>query len=218
MHSLKRILLKFKFIRKTFFSSQKYWIHRYMNGENSGAGSYSRLAEFKAEIINKFVLDNHIKTIIEYGCGDGNQLKYAKYPSYIGFDISKDAIALCKKVFGSDSSKTFKTLSEYSDEKSDLTLSLDVIYHLTEKKVFMNYMLRLFHSSLSFVVIYSSDTNQQIKAENCHIKQRKFTDWVKKNLPNWELIKHIPNKYPYNPKDPENTSISDFFIYQRIKL
>lgn len=37
------------------FNSKNYWENRYKSGGNSGAGSYSNLAEFKAEIINEFV-------------------------------------------------------------------------------------------------------------------------------------------------------------------
>ena len=55
---------------KSFQNSEEYWIQRYNSGGNSGAGSYSKLAEFKAEIINDYIKDNNITTIIEYGCGD----------------------------------------------------------------------------------------------------------------------------------------------------
>src|SRR5437899_4317923 len=58
---------------------------------NSGLGSYDKLAEFKAEVLNGFVKENTIKSVIEYGCGDGNQLKFAEYPSYLGFDVSVKA-------------------------------------------------------------------------------------------------------------------------------
>ena len=51
-----------------------YWKRRYDNGGNSGAGSYNRLAKFKAEIINGFVKSHMIKTVIEWGCGDGRSI------------------------------------------------------------------------------------------------------------------------------------------------
>ena len=80
---------------------------RYVEGGNSGAGSYNRLAEFKAEILNRFVKENHIKNIIEWGCGDGNQLMLAEYPLYIGFDVSATAIKMCKEKFLLDKTKKF---------------------------------------------------------------------------------------------------------------
>lgn len=64
---------------KPFAGSKDYKIERYDGGGNSGVGSYHHLAEFKAEIINGFVAREGIKTGIEYGCGDGNQLKLGAY-------------------------------------------------------------------------------------------------------------------------------------------
>lgn len=46
-----------------------------MQGGTSGAGSYGVLAEFKAEVINSLLLEHSILTAIEFGCGDGSQLK-----------------------------------------------------------------------------------------------------------------------------------------------
>ena len=77
-----------------FTSSEKYWVNRYNGGGNSGEGSYGQLAEFKAEIINEFVRRNVITSVIELGCGDGNQLKLAEYPLYIGFDVSLKALSI----------------------------------------------------------------------------------------------------------------------------
>jgi len=113
--------------RVPFTGSQDYWVQRYQTGGNSGAGSYGRLANFKAEVLNKFVMENEVKSVIEYGCGDGNQLALAKYHEYLGFDVSPEAVATCRDAFASDDSKSFKLLSEWAGEEADLTLSLDVI-------------------------------------------------------------------------------------------
>jgi len=121
---------------KPFRGSKQYWIERYKSGGNSGAGSYGKLAEFKAEVLNDFVRGNAIETIIEYGCGDGNQLKLSSYPFYIGFDVSLAAISRCQDIFCEDKTKTFKLMDEYRGETAQLTLSLDVIYHLIEDDVF----------------------------------------------------------------------------------
>ncbi|MGB6192692.1 MAG: hypothetical protein WBF42_09515, partial [Terracidiphilus sp.] len=44
-------------------SSAEYWEQRYKAGGNSGVGSYSRLAEFKAEFLNRFVEEHQIATV-----------------------------------------------------------------------------------------------------------------------------------------------------------
>lgn len=199
---------------RTFTNSENYWIQRYDYGGNSGPGSYNHLAQFKADILNEFVQEHEISRIIEYGCGDGNQLKLARYPSYLGFDISTKAIALCKKIFKDDNSKEFKLMSEYQGETACLTLSLDVIYHLVEDDVYFAYMRRLFSSSNRFVIIYSSNADENPDSVMPHVRHRKFSSWVEENQPNWRLLQYIPNRFPFKGNVNEG-SHADFFIYQR---
>jgi len=199
---------------KPFPGSTEYWRQRYESGGNSGAGSYNVLAEFKAEVLNSFVRGNNIETVIEYGCGDGNQLRLLKYPSYIGFDVSPEAISRCKKIFSDDKTKDFKLLHEYAGEIAQLILSLDVVYHLIEDNVFVEYMERLFSSSKRFVIIYSSNTNDNRDNHAPHVKHRRFSGWIEETQPQWKLLRHIPNRYPYTG-DENKGSLSDFYIYER---
>ena len=195
--------------------AEKYWENRYSLGGNSGAGSYGNLAAFKADTINNFIESNNINSVIEFGCGDGNQLKLLAAPKYVGYDVSKSAVANCKSLFQSDKSKRFvNTLSEIKS-KADLTLSLDVIYHLIDDEVYHDYMSNLFDYSKKYVIIYSNDQHDNGKFAS-HIKCHKFTEWVKEHRPEFELTLHLPNKYPYNPNNPKGTSISDFYFYKRI--
>src|ERR1700760_1333334 len=90
-----------------FKTSSDYWERRYVRGGNSGVGSYGRLANFKAEFLNDFVEQHRINSVIEYGCGDGSQLKLASYPSYIGIDVSPRAVEICRALFAADRSKRF---------------------------------------------------------------------------------------------------------------
>lgn len=75
------------------FSSAAYWEQRYRAGGHSGAGSYGRLAAFKADFLNALIRDNAIATAtaIEFGCGDGNQLALLDIPDYVGLDIAPAA-------------------------------------------------------------------------------------------------------------------------------
>lgn len=199
---------------KSFPGSEQYWEQRYKSGGTSGAGSSHKLAEFKAEVLNSFVKDNQIRTIIEYGCGDGNQLRLSEYPSYIGFDVSQEAISQCKKIFSNDGMKSFKLMEAYSNQIAELTLSLDVIYHLVEDDVYFAYMKSLFESSEKFVIIYSSNTDKQIKLQASHVKNREFSKWIAQKK-EWKLIQYIPNRYPYKG-DEQRESFADFYIYKKI--
>ena len=184
------------------------------SGGTSGAGSYNKFAKFKAQVLNGFVTDKQIRTIIEYGCGDGNQLRLSEYPSYIGFDVSSEAVSQCKKIFYGDETKIFKLMDAYVNETAQLTLSLDVIYHLVEEDVFSAYMSRLFESSENFVIIYSSNTDKQEKFQAVHVRHRKFSKWIEQKN-DWKLIQCIPNRYPYTGNDQDG-SFSNFYVYQKI--
>lgn len=197
---------------KQFTTSGEYWERRYKRGGNSGAGSYDRLAKFKADIINTFVADNNISTIIEFGSGDGNNLKYFNFKSYVGYDVSETALDICRRKFGNDQTKKFIHMSDFQGRTADLTMSLDVIYHLIEDDIYEQYMKCLFSSSNKYVIIYASNIESISPAP--HVRHRKFTDWVDKKCPDFHLIRCIQNKYPFTEGDP-TTSFADFYIFSK---
>lgn len=142
-----------------FSGSNDYWKDRYRLGGDSGAGSGGESARYKAEVLNAFVSRHQIRTVVEFGCGDGRQLQLAQYPDYTGYDISAEAIERCRALFRDDSSKRFGLLSDYDGSRADLALSLDVLFHLVEDSVYFDYLQRLFSAGSRYVVIYSSDTD-----------------------------------------------------------
>jgi hypothetical protein len=199
---------------ESFPGSAAYWEERYSSGGNSGVGSYGLFAEFKADVLNGFVARRQVQTIIEFGCGDGNQLGLSKYPNYLGLDVSSTAILKCRERFKSDMHKAFRLMEEYKGEKAELSLSLDVVYHLVEDDVFERYMRTLFDASSRYVIIYASDTDDNQRDDGQHIQHRKFTAWVRQNLPNWKLLEHLPNRYPYRG-DYRTGSFAEFFIFEK---
>ena len=103
-------------------------------------------------------------------------------------------------------------MSEYGGEKFDVSISLDVIFHLVDQAVFDNYMNNLFSASKKIVVIYSS--NLELEAPAPHVKHRKFDDWINKNKQEWHLESLLPNKYPFED-DLNSQSMSDFYVYKK---
>ncbi len=205
-----------RLIKRTseFENSSDYWIKRYKRGKTSGKGSYGELANFKAEVLNTFVLQKEIHTVIEFGCGDGNQLRYSKYPQYLGFDISPKAIKKCEMLFAGDTTKSFCLVNKYTGQKAELALSLDVIYHLIEDHVFESYMATLFNAAEKYVIVYSSNKDENPADLSPHVQHRLFTHWISKNQPGWELLEIIPNKYPVGV-DSEEGSFADFYIFSK---
>jgi hypothetical protein len=64
------------------------------------------------------------------------------------------------------------------------------------------------------VIIYSSNGNFTVAAT--HIRNWKFSDWIDVNAPGWQLVRKIDNPYPFDPNDPDRTSFSDFYVYERL--
>jgi SAM-dependent methyltransferase len=197
---------------------EPYWEKRYSAGGASGAGSVGRLAQFKAHILNEFVEKHSIKTILELGCGDGSQLALAHYPNYVGIDLSKTAIERCRDLFRDDPTKRFFHTSESSEYQGtyDLVLSLDVIYHLVEDAVYANYMLELEKHARTYIIIYSSDREEDsVRNSGWHVRHRKFSDHFERHPKDWSLLCKVDNHYPLDPADQENTTFADFYIYER---
>ena len=199
-----------------FQGSSNYWNERYQQGGTSGPGSAGHLAEFKAEVLNDFVAKNNIQSVIEFGCGDGVQLGLAKYARYVGVDVAEGSVANCRRRFADDLTKTFYLANQLPADlgRFDLVLSLDVIFHLVENTVFDAYMRSIFAHAGRFVIIFSSDKDQPGDAP--HVRHRAFTQWIKANQPTWKQTGCIPNKYPFDPARPDETSFADFYIFERV--
>jgi hypothetical protein len=201
--------------RLGFHGSADYWDARYRAGGTSGAGSYGRLAAFKAEVLNEFVASRGIETVIEFGCGDGAQLSLAHYPSYVGVDVSPVALSLCADRFAGDGTKRFHLADALPPDLGlfDLAMSLDVIYHLVEDATFEAYMATLFDHAGRHVVIYASD--RDAPGTSPHVRHRAFTPWVASARPDWRLAGVVPNRYPFDPAEPDETSFADFHFFER---
>jgi SAM-dependent methyltransferase len=209
---LRSVLIKLR--DRPFRSSSDYWEERYRAGGKSGAGSYNRLATFKAEFLNEFIEHERVESVLEFGCGDGSQLKLARYPFYMGVDIAPTAVAKCSSIFEEDTSKRFFLASELpSIVEAEATISLDVIYHLVEDGVFETYMQELFLRAQRFVIVYSS--NREASWPSPHVRHREFTAWVELNEPWWQLTSTTPNPYPYDSLNPDHTSFADFYVFTR---
>jgi SAM-dependent methyltransferase len=203
--------------RLAFQGSASYWEQRYHQGGTSGAGSYGLLAQFKAETLNDFVARSGVQTVIEFGCGDGEQLALARYPRYVGIDVAEGSVTTCRQRFAADATKRFYLASQMPSDLGlfDLALSLDVIYHLVENKVYNEYMRGLFGHASRFVAIYSSNKVVPADPHAQHVRHRRFTDWIEAQAPQWRQIGYLPNKYPYDEARPTETSLADFYFFER---
>jgi SAM-dependent methyltransferase len=198
--------------RLAYTDSARFWEQNYAQGQTSGSGSYGILAEGKSRFLNDLVRQRAVRSVIEFGCGDGNQLSLASYPSYVGLDVSRSAIALCQRRFAEDTGTSFFLYDGecFTDRAgvftADLALSLDVIYHLTEDAVFETYLTHLFAAGQRLVVVYS--TNRELSGTAPHVRHRHFTPWVEANCSGWALT-----GVTRGPSTEQ--ARADFFVYER---
>lgn len=197
-------------IHYRLFDSKSYWEQRYANGRSSGPGSRGEHAEFKAEFINEFVEENEISTVVEFGCGDGEQVALGEYPSYVGLDVSESAIERCSERFAADPTRRFRVYDpfEFDDHdalRADLVLSLEVLFHLVGDDVFEKTMYDIFNTADQYVIIFSS--NYDDPAPEIHVRHRRFTDYVDREFPEFELVDRVEN--------PFEERVSDFYVYER---
>jgi 2-polyprenyl-3-methyl-5-hydroxy-6-metoxy-1,4-benzoquinol methylase len=181
-----------------------YWEKRYINGGNSGPGSYNASAAYKASVINNYIDKLNIRTISDYGCGDGNQISLLTgFEIYHGYDISSYIIDKNVVKFKDRNNMFFYKNVEDLPE-SDLTMSLDVLYHVSRMSDFVDYLTRLFDKSKKHVLIFSTDRNAENQSEESYIYLRKFTDWVEANIPGFRLVEML-----------EGGAGVNFYLYER---
>jgi cyclopropane fatty-acyl-phospholipid synthase-like methyltransferase len=198
--------------RLAYTHSAVFWEQNYSQGQTSGNGSYGTLAEGKSRFLNDLVRVRAVRSVIEFGCGDGNQLSLAEYPNYVGLDVSRSAIGLCQRRFADDPTKSFFLYDGtcFTDRAgvftADLAMSLDVVYHLTEDAVFETYMTHLFSAGRRLVVVYSTD--MESGGTPPHVRHRHFTPWIEVHCPGWALtgVTRGPNN---------ERARADFFVYER---
>lgn len=195
----------------TLFDSSAYWEGRYAFGGDSGVGSYGEYAEYKADVLNEFVADHDVESVVEFGCGDGNQVRFAEYPEYVGLEVSEAAIESCSRLFRSDESKSFLL---YDPEHfvnngaltGDLVLSLEVLFHITDREEFEKALRDLFEAAERYVIIFSSNHDDP-EPDTVHVKHRQFTDYVAATFPGFDLVEVRENAY--------DARVSDFYIYEK---
>jgi len=193
--------------------SGRFWNSHYRLGGTSGPGSSGALASYKANFVNRFVEEHGIQSVVDFGCGDGAQLSLLKCPVYIGLDVSNVALTRCIQKFESDDSKSFFIyqpelfVDKGSVFRSEMAISLDVIFHLVEDRTYEFYMRQLFDSAQRFVVIYSSNLNDS-SGQPRYSRHREIVKWVTNNRQDWGVNS--------NPANPYSTmTMASFFVFER---
>lgn len=222
MNNIKQFLKKipslysfFKFFHKTIFrmtyNSSLYWDKRYSSGGNSGVGSYGDKAIMKADVVNRWITLEDVESICEWGFGDGNQLSYyaIKGKQYVGYDVSETVINSARLRFPKN--YNFFWTSDYNNETYDVSLSIEVIFHLDDSK-FQNYMTNLFKSSKKYVIIFSTNYDSQ---PDYHMIHHEIIDYCKEHFPSFRLCEEVCPDI-FKTSEINKSLNSCFFIFKRI--
>ena len=195
-----------------FRGSREYWERRYALGGDSGAGSYGEAARYKAAVLNAFVEQHGIRSVMEFGCGDGHQLSLARYPAYVGLDVSDTAIARCRAAFDSDPTKSFLPVGEYAGESAQLVLSLDVLFHLVEDAVYQEYLQQVFGAASEYVILYTTSTKEPLRTMR-HVRHRPVEHDVATLFPQFQRMREVDEQLL--PPPGEGAEVARFFFYRK---
>jgi len=186
----------------------KYWDERYKKGLSSGKGSQGEFKTFKADYINNMIKIYGINTIGELGTGDGNMLSsYTGFKEYYGYDISKIAIDKCSEIFKNRPDLNF--VYNISDIPIvDLSMSIDVSYHIIDEKIFYEHLEYLYNISKNYILIYTVNTDDN-HGKAAHIKYRRTNDIF--------LDNHKVKLIDCTPNPIEGYGHVRFYLYEKIK-
>ena len=145
-------------------SEKNYWDSWYDSSTNSGPGSQGKLQEFKINYLNKLFKQFEIKTVLDFGCGDGSLALGLHCQSYFGIDIAINAIKLCKKRvnrqgFSFECENFFNYTPSIIKNKFpsglDCCICIDTLYHIFTEQALSETLKSLFSTEAKIVVLYT---------------------------------------------------------------
>lgn len=184
------------------FDPGAYWDRRYREGRDSGAGSRGETGRAKAEHVNAVIAREDVRSVIDWGCGDGQVLAHiTSNIDYVGVDVSP---TILESVSRQHPGRRFY-LDDAPGVVCDLALSMDVLFHFPEDGPYLAYLDRLFRSAGRLVLIYATDHDGGQTAR--HVRWRHWTPDVAARFPDWQLAELHPD-----PTQP------GFYLYRRTVL
>lgn len=194
------------------YNPARYWERRYREGRTSGAGSEGDEGAYKAEYLSRFLAEHDVKTVVDWGCGDGQVLELVEFPQqtqYIGVDVSPTIVERMRaKELGPRC--LFHTIDSFQTGTRthfELALSFDVLFHFPDIADYLRYLDLLFQSAEKYVMIYS--TNYGGGRTSRHVYRREFTPDIAERFPNWELR---------TVETPLREGLASFFMYEKVSL
>jgi len=127
-------------LRDTFTTvyRERHWSSGQSTPFDSGSGSASMYAALYCELVNSFIKERQVHTVVDLGCGDfriGSEIA-ACGVNYVGIDIVPDLVSHLRNQF-EDQRVNFECLDATVDSLpvGDLVLVRQVLQHLTNRQI-----------------------------------------------------------------------------------
>lgn len=173
----------YSFFRNKIAKTKLFWKYRHIIQPDVWRSYIKDSDNVRRNYYFEFINKNNLKSIFEFGCGSApNFLALKKKTTsffYYGYDISKEAINLANKNYGSN--KFYFTnknelhlmndfLKKNKLKKFDLTIFDRVLYMISEND--LNNLLNKYSSILSYIIIddFYSETPQWDKEKYIYSK------------------------------------------------
>lgn len=176
-----------------------YWEARYASAGTSGSGSAGEAARSKAAYVNDLIRREQVRSVVDWGCGDGRQLDWLDLPAaYLGVDIAPAAITRCIE---RHPDRAFLVWPEGIEVlvRAELALSLDVIFHLVDDGDFESYWDRLFASATRLVLVHATDHDA---CGARHVRHRRHAHLTPDG---WALVDR-----------PDDPTTPGFYLWRRV--
>ncbi len=154
----------YKFIRNKIAKTTIFWKYRHIIQPDVWKSYINDSDNIRRNYYSDFMKFHKLKSIFEYGCGSAPNFIAVKGKLnsfyYYGYDISKKAISIAHKNYGSNifhftANGKKKLMESYLKQnnlnKFDLTIFDRVLYMISEKKI--NSFLKTYSSLLFYVII-----------------------------------------------------------------
>lgn len=173
-----------KSTKKTNRPASWYWIERYNRGGSSGAASYGRSAVARGQYISTLIRGYQCTHVIDFGCGDVDQVQQIKVPFYMGVDASSFIIRKCIQ----HTHRCFRIATTVPSDRTDAILLLDMIKCLTDDFSYHEVLRTTFlHPTATIVIIAAKDHNLW---ESSHIRHRGFSLHIAETYTDWTRIEN----------------------------
>jgi len=158
-----------------------YWEARYRDGGCSGKGSRGAEALAKVATVQGVINRFGVTSMLDLGCGDGFVAKRLDVARYVGYDPAPTAVAACRALMPDRTFTTTLPDDVVYRPEFDLTMSLDVLFHLVDGSEYDHHLAALLGMTTGRALVYATNHDERGAA---HVLHRR---WVEDVPPGWDL-------------------------------